>query len=92
MSDKLYKFSVDPEGFINFQEIEVTKDTKNPSPRCGSSMVMDYDEKLYLIGGVDKKCYLSDVFILDTKAKKLKWVEVEVNFVFPFLLIIIYCQ
>uniref|UniRef100_A0A914CD24 Uncharacterized protein n=1 Tax=Acrobeloides nanus TaxID=290746 RepID=A0A914CD24_9BILA len=52
---------------------------RKPTPRCGSSMVMTNEGKLYLIDGVDHKCYLSEIWILDTKVKveKLEWKRIE---------------
>lgn len=80
MSNKLYKFYINVEGSIRFQElnIEGSEDNK-PSPRCGSSLTMSQTGKLYLIGGADEKCYLSDIWALDTTNGKLCWEKIEVD-------------
>ena len=76
MSNKLCKFSIDPEGFISFQELIING--KKPTSRCGSAMAVSSEGQLYLVGGVDYKCYLSDIWIIDTKDEKLEWKLVEV--------------
>uniref|UniRef100_A0A914DQX3 Kelch motif family protein n=1 Tax=Acrobeloides nanus TaxID=290746 RepID=A0A914DQX3_9BILA len=40
-------------------------------------MAMSSEGQLYLVGGVDYKCYLSDIWVIDTKDEKLEWKLVE---------------
>uniref|UniRef100_A0A914CTP2 Uncharacterized protein n=1 Tax=Acrobeloides nanus TaxID=290746 RepID=A0A914CTP2_9BILA len=80
MSNKLYKFYINVEGSIRFQELNIEDSEDNkPSPRCGSSLTMSQTGKLYLIGGADEKCYLSDIWVLDTTNGKLCWEKIEKN-------------
>uniref|UniRef100_A0A914E3U2 Kelch motif family protein n=1 Tax=Acrobeloides nanus TaxID=290746 RepID=A0A914E3U2_9BILA len=48
-----------------------------PSSRCGCSITMTVDSKIFLIAGVDDKSYLMDVWVIDVKENVLTWVLVE---------------
>lgn len=80
MSNKLYKFRIDVEGNLNFEELILESDENcKPTPRCGSSMIMDNKGKLYVIGGADDKCYLIDIWVIDMSQNSLKWKTIEVE-------------
>uniref|UniRef100_A0A914EFL1 Uncharacterized protein n=1 Tax=Acrobeloides nanus TaxID=290746 RepID=A0A914EFL1_9BILA len=80
MSNKLYKFRIDVEGNLNFEELILESDENcKPTPRCGSSMIMDNEGKLYVIGGADDKCYLIDIWVIDMSQNRLKWKTIEID-------------
>lgn len=77
MSNELFKFVVDSKGTISFEKLAV--DGKKPPQRCGCSMILTQERNLYLIGGVNDRNYLGDIWILDMKSRNLQWKQIEVN-------------